>query len=414
MRAVLPPSLRFWLKFTRAKLLAGWRKAPQQNYFKQDASGQTRAANTKAQRRVIVFDDHLPAPDRDAGGVRMSLILKSLVKLGQPVFISLSKLRQPEYERLLAEDGVELASWLDYKQLIKERRFDVALLSRPDVAASLLPSIKKADPHIKTIFDTVDLAFVRLEREYRLTGDEKVAQEAQYYRKLETRLAQSCDQVWCVTTDDLAVLKQAAPSARFEIIPTIHALQDRGQSFAARQGLLFIGNFLHRPNADAIHYFMREIDPLVRKAIPDLKVFVVGEHAPPEIVAYGSQHVSITGYVPDVDPIFHNCRVFIAPLRFGSGVKGKIGQALSYGLPVVTTSIGAEGMSLEQGRDVVIGDEAREFATGLIRVYGDAELWQRLSDHGYNHIARHFTPQVVEENIHRAIKNICGPDETNG
>src|SRR5690348_6413771 len=93
LRAALPPSLTFWLKFKRAKLLAGWRNAPQRNYFKPDTSAQSGTANNGGQRHAIVFDDHLPAPDRDAGGVRMSLILKSLAKLGQPVFISLSKLR---------------------------------------------------------------------------------------------------------------------------------------------------------------------------------------------------------------------------------------------------------------------------------------------------------------------------------
>jgi glycosyltransferase involved in cell wall biosynthesis len=414
LRALLPPSLNFWLKFKRAKVIARLRKDPQQDSFKHPTVTRTTTAPNRSERSIIVFDDHLPTPDRDAGGVRMSLILKSLVKLGPTVFISLGTLRQPDYERLLAQAGVEVVFWLDYERLLKERGFHVALLSRPDVAGALLPSVKKADPRIKTIFDTVDLAFVRLEREYQLTGDEKVAQKARYYRKLETRLAGSCDQVWCVTTEDQRILAQEVPSAKFEIIPTIHALQDRGQEFAKRHGLLFIGNFLHRPNVDAVHYFMREIDPLVRKSIPDIKVFIVGEHAPPEIVAYSSQHVSITGYVPDVDPIFHGCRIFIAPLRFGSGMKGKIGQALSYGLPVVTTSVGAEGMGLKGECEVIIGNTPRELAMGLIRVYEDADLWLRLSDNGYNHIAQHYTPQVLEENIHQAIKNICGLDETHG
>ena len=412
LRDALPPALRFWPKFKREQFLAKWRKVRRRDHSEQDALQPARAVDNRHGLHVIVFDDRVPAPDRDAGGARMFLILKSLAKLGQPVFISMGQFQRPEYERQLRKEGVEVAPWIDYQRLLKERRFHVALLSRPDVAGALLRSIKRAAPGIKTIFDTVDIAFLRLEREYQLTGDEKVAQATRRYKKLETRLARSCDQVWCVTAEDQAALAREAPSARFEIIPTIHPLQDRGKSFAARQGLVFIGNFLHRPNTDAIHYFMQEIHPLVREAIPAVKLFIVGDHAPPELSAYASNEVTITGYVADVDPIFQSCRVFIAPLRFGSGIKGKIGQALSYGLPVVTTPIGAEGMSLENGSEAIIADEAREFAAALIRVYQNAELWQRLSDHGYNHITRHFTPEVVEEKIHQAIKTICDLNET--
>jgi glycosyltransferase involved in cell wall biosynthesis len=411
LRDALPPALGFWLKFKREQFLAKWRQVRRRDHFEQDTFPQASAVDHGHGLHVIVFDDLIPAPDRDSGSARMFLILKSLVKLGQPVFISLSKLRRPEYERMLNQAGVETVPWIDYKRVLKRRRFQAALFSRPDVAAALLSSIKRTAPRIKTIYDTVDIVFLRLERECHMIGDEQVAQLARRYKKLETRLARSCDQVWCVTLEDQAALAQEAPSARFEIIPNIHPLQDRGKNFAARQGLVFIGNFLHRPNEDAVHYFMQEIYPLLQEALPGVKLFIVGSDAPPAIAAYGSEDVTVTGYVPDVDPIFHGCRVFIAPLRFGAGMKGKIGQALSYGLPVVTTSVGAEGMGLENGSEALIADGAREFAEALISVYKDTALWQRLSDYGYSHIARHFTPQVVEEKIHQAIQTICNPHE---
>jgi glycosyltransferase involved in cell wall biosynthesis len=206
-----------------------------------------------------------------------------------------------------------------------------------------------------------------------------------------------------VTETDAEALRREAPAARFAIIPTIHPLQDRGQSFAARDGLIFLGSHLHRPNVDAVHYFMREIYPKVREAIPTIKVSIVGDKAPPEFAVYASDNVMITGYLADVDPLFQRNRVFIAPLRFGSGMKGKIGQALSYGLPVVTTPIGAEGMGLEDGSEALIADDANKFAAGVIKLYTDEALWQRLSDRGYEHIGRHFTPEIVEERIRRAL-----------
>jgi glycosyltransferase involved in cell wall biosynthesis len=229
-----------------------------------------------------------------------------------------------------------------------------------------------------------------------VVGEKKLAQLARRYKKLETSLARACDQVWCVTPEDQSALAREVPAARFQVIPNIHPLQDRGADFAARRGLVFIGNFLHRPNEDAVHYLMQEIYPLVREAVPGVTLSIVGSDPPPSIAAYGSENVTVTGYIPDVNPIFQSCRVFVAPLRFGAGMKGKIGQALSYGVPVVTTSVGAEGMGLEPGNEALIADSAEAFAAACINVYHDAALWQGLSDQGFSHIARHFTPPVVE------------------
>ena len=407
----MPPAFRLWLKFKRGQLLANWRKVRNRDHSEQDALPPARTVDNRPGLNVIVFDDRIPAPDWDAGSARMFLILKSLTKLGRPVFISMGQFQRPEYEQQLTKEGVEVAPWIDYQRLLKQRRFQVALLSRADVAGALLRSVKRSAPGVKTIFDTVDIAFLRLVREYQLTGSHKVVRAAKRYKTLETRLARLCDQVWCVTAEDRAALAREVPSARFEIISTIHPLQDRGKNFAARQGLLFIGNFLHRPNTDAIHYFMQEIFPLVREAIPSVTLFIVGDHALPELAAYASNEVTITGYVANVDPIFQSCRVFIAPLRFGSGMKGKIGQALSYGLPVVTTPIGAEGMNLANGCQAIIADGAHEFAEAVISVYQDEVLWQQLSDQGYSHIARHFTPEVVEKKIHQAIKALVDLSE---
>ncbi|MEJ7711138.1 MAG: glycosyltransferase family 4 protein [Pyrinomonadaceae bacterium] len=110
--------------------------------------------------------------------------------------------------------------------------------------------------------------------------------------------------------------------------------------------MLFIGNFNHRPNKDAVHYFVKKIFPLLQRRIKHLKFYVVGSNMPEEITAYNSEDIAVLGYVPNVDALFHDSRVFVTPLRYGAGMKSKVGQALSYGLPVVTTTIGAEGIGL--------------------------------------------------------------------
>ncbi|HET6892277.1 MAG TPA: glycosyltransferase family 4 protein, partial [Pyrinomonadaceae bacterium] len=266
--------------------------------------------------------------------------------------------------------------------------------------------IRRIDRKIKIIFDMVDAYFIRLDRQYQLTGDQNVGRESRRYEKLELDLARAADQVWCNSSEDKKLVSQHVPGERIVVIPTIHELQDRGKPFAERNGLLFVGHLSHSPNSDAVNYFMHEISPLIKNSLSSVVFNVVGSNAPPEIRAYDSDSVKILGHVPDIKPLLQTARVFVAPLRFGAGVKGKIGESLSFGLPVVTTSIGAEGFGLTSGENVMIADTPTEFAANVSRLYHDSALWQRLADQGYRHIEEHFTPQVIAKTIETGLEDL--------
>jgi glycosyltransferase involved in cell wall biosynthesis len=114
--------------------------------------------------------------------------------------------------------------------------------------------------------------------------------------------------------------------------------------FLQREGLLFIGGYNHLPNIDAVKFLHENIMPLVWQKNENIKVFVLGPDFPEDLKQkYHSDKFQILGYQKSVDHWFENARIFVAPLRYGAGVKGKIGQALEFKLPVVTTEIGAEG-----------------------------------------------------------------------
>ncbi|MFN2509880.1 MAG: glycosyltransferase [Pyrinomonadaceae bacterium] len=385
----------------RKKFVEKWSKALDEQ-FEEDAVLASEAANRKPGPQIIVFDDRVPTPDRDAGSARMVNILRSLARIGKPVFIPMKPL--PESEQFLWREGIETANIVDYVRLIRNRTFRVVILSRPEVATSLLRSIRRADPKAKIIFDMVDAHFVRLGREHEVTGIQKLAREARRSRDRELALARGCDQVWCASEADKKAVSSAVAEERLVVIPTIHALQDRGKPPEEREGLLFIGHLSHRPNSDAVNYFMRKIYPLIKQRLPSVSFHIVGSGASPEIEAYDSANVRVMGYVPDINPLLQNARVFVAPLRFGAGVNGKIGEALSYGVPVVTTSIGAEGIGLTSGENAMIADDPEDFANNVLKVYRDTDLWHRLSDSGYRHIENHFTPQIVGQKIEDGLK----------
>ncbi len=396
-------------EINRSKFVEKWCEVLREEHLENDADQVEIAANRKAGPRVMVFDDMYTSPTRDAGSLRMTIILKILARMGRVVFVPVGSQLLPESEYLLAKEGIEVAHLANYKSILKKGDFQTVILSRPAVGDGLLSTIRKLDRTIKIIYDTVDIHFLRLQREHELTGDESFAAEAALLKKQETRVAAASDQVWCVTNDDKETLEREAPAANVQIIPCIHALHERGATFEERDGLLFIGNFGHRPNKDAVHYFMQKIYPLIREEVPDMKFYIVGSNTPEELRAYQSSNVQVMGYVEDVDSLFHKCRVFVSPLRYGAGMKGKIGQALSYGLPIVTTAIGAEGIGLEHDHSAFVADDAESFAAAVLQIYRSKELWQRLSDSGYKHIEENYTPAIVEAGIHKALAELSRP-----
>ncbi|HLL72103.1 MAG TPA: glycosyltransferase [Pyrinomonadaceae bacterium] len=398
-------------QINRAKFVEKWREVLEQENLPEDRLRTEEASNRKRAPRVIVFDERIPTPDRDAGSARMMFILKALVRWSRPVFVPLNRPHGIEYERLLWKEGIETAHLVEYPRLLRARNFYAAVLSRPLVADGLLNSLRRARPSLKIIFDTVDAAFVRLEREHRITGDARTAEEAARYREIELRLARASDLVWCTSPDDKQAVEREAPGVRIEVIPTIHPLHSRGHSFDERAHLLFIGNLAHRPNADAVHHLMRDIFPLVKQSLPGVRLHIVGDNVTPEIAAYAAPDVEVLGYVPDVEPLYQSCRLMLVPLRYGAGLKGKLGESLAHGLPVVTTPTGAEGFGLTDGVEALVADEPAAFAAAAIRAYTQKDLWERLAEHGRSHIEKHFTPEVIAEIINSSVREL-GPAET--
>jgi O-antigen biosynthesis protein len=121
------------------------------------------------------------------------------------------------------------------------------------------------------------------------------------------------------------------------------------------------------------------------------------------VQALASPDVVAVGYVPDLTPYLEGCRVFVAPLRYGAGIKGKIAQSMGFGLPVVTTSIGTEGMGLIDGKHVLIADSPAAFARAVVRLYRDDPLWEEMSRNALSHIQSNFSKDVIQTKLTRIL-----------
>ena len=187
------------------------------------------------------------------------------------------------------------------------------------------------------------------------------------------------------------------------LLSNVHELSATVAPWEARRGLVFIGGFQHPPNVDAVLWYAREILPAMRRRLPGVRTYVIGSEVTPSIKALAADDLVILGHVPDIEPYFSGCRVSIAPLRYGAGVKGKVNLAMSHGLPVVATSASVEGMHLSDGEDVLVADDPEAFAGAVGRAYEDRALWERLSAGGRANIERHFSRAVARTALEKLL-----------
>jgi O-antigen biosynthesis protein len=344
--------------------------------------------------------------------VRMFSLLTSLRELGNGVtFIGDNLLRMEPYTQELQQRGVEVifapytVSIEDY--LVRNGKyFDIVILSRAHIAIQHISNIKKYCPKAKVIFDTVDLQFLRESRRAEVENNEKLRKEVERLKRLEFQLARMSDITLVVSPVEKEIMLKEDPSLRVELISNIHHIHPPQNGFSVRKDLVFLGGFAHPPNVDAMKWFVEEIFPLIMMKMPDVKLYIVGDEPPAEILRLKSVNVIVTGYVEDLTPYFENCRLFVSPLRYGAGVKGKIGQSMSYGLPVVTTSIGAEGMGLVEGVDILIADKPEAFAKKVLMIYRDEVLWKTISKNSIHKIEMNYTPEVTQIRLKNILESL--------
>jgi GT2 family glycosyltransferase/glycosyltransferase involved in cell wall biosynthesis/SAM-dependent methyltransferase len=372
------------------KLFARW----QPHLVKHQVSGLDvdAAKDRSATRRALLIDHCTPTPDQDAGSVTVLNLMLLLREMGfQVTFIPEDNfLYMPNYTTALQRAGIEVV-YAPYvtsveQHLVESRdRYSLAFLFRPTVAERHLKDIRRLLPKAKILYHTVDLHFLRMSREaVLLQGAERqiALTKAAEMKRLELYAIRAADACIVHSTAEHELLCQDLPQANIHVFPLIMELEASQIPFARRKDIVFIGGYQHTPNVDAVLYFVGEIMPLIRRSLPGVCFYAVGSKPPSEIQALACEDVIISGYVDDLGVLLDTMRVSVAPLRFGAGVKGKIGTAMAVGLPVVTTPLGAEGMSLTADENIVVADGAQHFCDAVTKLYLNEILWTRVSKNG--------------------------------
>ncbi len=307
--------------------------------------------------------------------------------------------------------GVDvLPSALLHDALMKTR-YDAAFCEFYNVANFALRRFRTAEPHSPLVTDTVDVHFARRNSEDRVrhgsvTVHTSQRREANQQKESELYAYRKSDLVITVTKEDDELLQHEIPGLQSMLIPMIVSVSPRTDKPRAYE-LVFVGGFSHPPNADGILWFIREIWPTVHGALPDARLNIVGNRPPDEIIALGNNAgIKVTGYVPDVAPWLDGAAVSIAPLRFGAGMKGKVTEAMSFGVPVVTTTIGAQGFGAQDNQEMLIRDDAAGFAQACIRLLMAPDAAERIGRAGQKLVEQLCSPGAVAAQVTRMVEHM--------
>lgn len=400
------------MEVNRLKFVNRWKavlQSHQRNFWE--------ARDLEQQEKVLVISSLVPAPDRSSGGNRLYEFVRLLTRHYHVVLAYLGSETSRDYLKPLERAGVTVfypgfakavhKYEVDVDAILQSNHFKIVFCELMDVAEQFLDTIREHSPHSLVIVDTYDVHFVREMREAAIACDTSLKRKAERTKRRELEIYSGADLVLTVTEEDRRALLNESRKVNVAIVPNIHVLPEGVAPRSARRDLLFVGGFTHRPNVDAVLYFYREILPLIQEQIADIKLYVVGNAPPAEIVALGSDNVIVTGYVANIVPYLSSALVSVIPLRFGSGMKGKIGEAMAYGLPSVTTSIGAEGMGLVDGVDAFIADSAEEFAARTVLLCRDAEMWSSIAEKARIHVAQEWSPEAVNRELSEILAKFC-------
>jgi glycosyltransferase involved in cell wall biosynthesis len=358
--------------------------------------------------RILAIVYQYPEFDRESGALRFFQMLRMLASRHEVTIscyeIPAQRARNGEaevlrYQEALSSIGVRITA-LEPLQAMWRLRFDAVLFEFYTAASRFLHDARLLQWPAITLVDSVDVAFNRLEAKARVTGAAEDRRRAEEVKRYEMGTYRSADHVIAVTEQDRAILLAEDPALSVGVVPNIHVIHPLDDERARKpDSLVFVGGFRFDPNIDAMLYFCREVMPLIWHRVPAATLRIVGDSPPEAVRGLACDRIEVTGYVPDVHACLRSSRVSVAPLRYGGGMKGKIGEAMAAGLPVVTSSAGIEGFGLAPGKDVLVADSPESFASAVVHLLTEPGAYEAVRTAGRKFIADRFSPEAVEARL---------------
>ena len=364
-----------------------------------------RAYNTKM---ILVIDHYVPEYDKDAGSRTVFDYLRIFVDLGYRVkFIGENFYKSEPYVYTLEKLGIEVLYGPyyanNYKTWLKNNGgyFDYVFMNRPHITAKFIDTVIECCPKAKLIYYGHDLHFLRLQREYEISGDNNALAESNDWKKTEFDIYKKVDLIYYPSIIEQETLKQIDSSLNVKVLqPYVYKSVNGNYNPSRRKNLLFVGGFRHGANFDGVNWFIKEVFPGILEKDKDIVLNIAGSYPPQELLKLESDNIHILGFVTDreLDMLYKTSKMVVVPLRFGAGIKGKVIEAMRNGVPVMTTHIGAEGID----ENALAVDDNFE---GLLSLYCNNKKLEELSkleveyiknNYSYDSAVNHITEDFEE------------------
>ncbi|GJD60448.1 glycosyltransferase [Methylobacterium frigidaeris] len=362
--------------------------------------------------RALFVDYQAPKVDTDAGSYAAVQEMRLVQALGYKVsFLSQNLAHLGKHTEYLQRIGVEVYH-APFYQSIEEvfekhgKDFDVVYMTRYYVARDCIPAARRYAPQAKLIMNNADLHFLRELRTAITRNDGALIDKALTVRGEELAVMRDVDLVLSYNSVEHAVImSHNLDSTRVMHVPWVEKTSDNVPPFEARSDIAFLGGFNHHPNGEAVGFFVRAVMPLLRQKSP-IKFNIYGSNPSKDVIQLASDDVIVRGYVETVDTVFDSCRVFVAPLISGAGIKGKVLAALAHGTPCVLSPVAAEGIGLRHGYDCLIAETPADWVECVMRLYEDAELWSNISRRGRELIESSYSFKSGLTTMRKAFESV--------
>jgi glycosyltransferase involved in cell wall biosynthesis len=363
--------------------------------------------------RALVIDETAPDIARDAGSSAIVSHMRSLKDLGYSVSFVAAQERQFDAVAASELEAEEIAVcgtpyYTSVEDVLKRQRgcFDVIYLHRLSVASKYLALARDYNPRARMVYSIADLHHVRMARQAEIDERPELLALSRRLRLAECTAAFLADAVLTHSAEEAAWLRKSVPDAAVYVVPWDVTAQSVAAPFADRRGLAFIGGYSHTPNVDAARLLVEEVMPLVWARDASIPCLLVGSNMPDIVKALAGPGVEIVGHVAQLSEVFERVRLTVAPLRYGAGIKGKVLESFAAAVPCVVSPIAAEGIPLPPPLDQLVGANAEEMAARIVRLHGDASLWQAAGGRAQRLIAEQYNPAVVAQGLRAAIDGV--------
>lgn len=369
----------------------------------------------KNSKRLLIIGLVWPEPKSSAAGSRMMQLIELFQSDGFEItFVSAAQnleFSEDLSAKKITTQAIELNS-ASFDEFVQELNPSIVLFDRFISEEQFGWRVSEHCPNALKIVDTEDLHCLRLARQLAVKENRNFTQNDLFSDVAKREIASilRCDLSLMISEYEMEVLQNQfkISSDLVHYLPLFAEPLDKVLSFDERENFVFIGNFMHEPNWDAVQYLHKEIWPLIQAQLPKAKMLIYGAYPTQKVLELNKPKANflVKGRADDALDIIQKSKVVLAPLRFGAGIKGKLLEAMQYGTPSVTTAIGAEAMKGELDWNGFITDDPIEFAQNAVELYANRIVWERSKKNGFNILVERYKKSSFDASFLERINTL--------